>query len=57
MTKWQDVITGAKSDFTRLAEQRDPSHEATLSSILSTKLPEKYEHALREIVFHRAMRR
>ena len=57
MTRWQDVITGAKSDFTRLAEQRDPSHEATLSSILTTKLPEKYGHALREIVFRRAMRR
>ena len=57
VTKWQNVITSAKSDFARLAEQRDPSHEATLSSILSTKLPEKYEHALREIVFHRAMRR
>lgn len=54
--KWQDVITGAKSDFARLADADDPSHEPTLAAILATKLPEKYDRAIREIVFHRASR-
>ena len=56
VTRWKDVIRGASADFMRLQSVADDSHEEAIRTILKRKLPNDYEHRLREILFARAMR-
>lgn len=56
VTRWKDVIRGASADFMRLQSVADDSHEEAIRTILKRKLPNDYEHRLREILFARATR-
>ena len=55
VVRWQRVVTGAKSDFTRLARIPDPEHETSIRQILEAKPNSaEYERDLRAIIAARA---
>ena len=57
IVRWNGVVTGAKSDFDRLAKYQDVEHEQSIRDILSANPhPETYARALRGIIAARAMR-
>ena len=57
IARWDGVITGAKSDFDRLAKHQDAEHEQSIRDILSANPhPEAYARHLRGIIAARAMR-
>jgi hypothetical protein len=56
IARWQRIVTGAKADFTRLAQVDDPDHESSIRRILSAKpSPVEYERALRSVIAGRAL--
>jgi len=54
VSRWQTVITGSFADFKRLAAVGDPEQEDVIRSLLKVKRSDRYEQALRDILFRRA---
>ncbi len=55
--KWVKIVTGAKSDFERLAKRPDPEHEESIRTILaSDPNSDRYASRLRDIIASRALR-
>lgn len=54
IAKWSGVVTGAGTDFKRLATVEDDAHEGAIRSLAASSSSKTYTRMLKELLFERA---